>query len=92
MKDILCNFYPVKSNYLPGGTENKQKNRNGQSVQFGYGVMCEYRALSPSQVLPKSEKITTIESYIQVFILCGTEGVQVNYIGSCLSRSNPDRI
>jgi hypothetical protein len=40
--------------------------------------------LPPSQVVPKDEEITKIYSYIQVFIVCDTERIQVNYIGSCL--------
>jgi hypothetical protein len=40
--------------------------------------------LSPSQVVPHCEEITTILSYIQVFIVCDTECIQVNFVGSCL--------
>jgi hypothetical protein len=34
----------VTSKYLLGGLENKQENRKGQLVQFGYGVVfTEYK-------------------------------------------------
>jgi hypothetical protein len=40
--------------------------------------------LSQSQVVPKGEEITTIYSYMQVFIVYDTERIEVNDIGSCL--------